>query len=247
RTQQERRWNREAQRPGGLAADGQLELRGLLDRKVARFRTLEDPIDVRGRSLIEVRVARSVAQQSSDVHVLLGRKNRRQPVLRGELGDQWQIRLREAVECYDDGLGMLLRGGVEGAGQLLGASNVEQLRLHTERPRRSLRHAPLNRENRVAQVEEPRDSGELRKQLLEELDAFGIDLDVEVAEPRDVSARAPEAGDEAGPDRITAGGHDHWNGLGRVPCRQRGRRSPRQDQIYLQIDQLARSEEHTSE
>jgi hypothetical protein len=37
-------------------------------------------------------------------------------VLRGELGDQLQIRLREAVECHDHGLGMLLRGGVEGAG-----------------------------------------------------------------------------------------------------------------------------------
>jgi hypothetical protein len=94
---------------------------------------------------------------------------------------------------------MLLRSGVERAGQLLGTSNVEKLRLHTERPRRSLRHAPLNRENRIAHVEEPRDSGELRKQLLEQLDAFGIDLDVVVAEPRDVSARAPEAGDEAAP------------------------------------------------
>ncbi len=124
--------------------------------------------------------------------------------------------------------------------ELLGASDVEKLRLHTERPRRSLRHAPLNRENRIAQVEEPRDSGELRKKLLEQLDAFGIDLDVVVAEPRDVSAWAPEAGDEAGPDRITAGGHDHRNGLCHVPRRQRGRRSPRQDQIHLQTDQLAR-------
>ena len=39
--------DREAEHPGGLQIDHQLELRGLLDGKIAGFATFEDLIDVR--------------------------------------------------------------------------------------------------------------------------------------------------------------------------------------------------------
>src|SRR6266851_1189428 len=48
RPQQERLGDREAEGLGGLEVDDQLERRRLLDRQVARLRTLEDLVDVGG-------------------------------------------------------------------------------------------------------------------------------------------------------------------------------------------------------
>src|ERR1700741_1366289 len=85
RSQQEGGRNREAERPGGLAVEGQLELRGLLDRELAGLGALEDAIDVAGCPLVEVRIARAVAAEPADVYVLLRREDRRQAVPGGQL------------------------------------------------------------------------------------------------------------------------------------------------------------------
>src|SRR5262245_24697528 len=50
RPQQQRRRDGEADRLGGLEVDDQIELARLLNRKVTRLGTLEDPIDERTRS-----------------------------------------------------------------------------------------------------------------------------------------------------------------------------------------------------
>src|SRR5262245_54029410 len=42
RSEQQRRWNREAERAGGLRVDDQLEPGRLLDREIRRLRPLED-------------------------------------------------------------------------------------------------------------------------------------------------------------------------------------------------------------
>jgi hypothetical protein len=43
---EQRRWDFEAERPGGLEVDDQLEFCGCLHGKIARFFTLEDSVDV---------------------------------------------------------------------------------------------------------------------------------------------------------------------------------------------------------
>ena len=90
----------------------------------------------------------------------------------------------------------------------------------------------------VAHVEEAGDACEPWKEFSEELNPLSKYFDVNEAEPRDVPARVSEAGDEAGHDRITNGCHHHRNGSCRALCRQSGWRPPRQDQIYLQANQL---------
>src|SRR5690349_14134635 len=62
-SQQQRRRDRQAERLCGLQIDDQLELRGLLDGKIARLRALQDSVDKDGSSIATDRNARAVSQE----------------------------------------------------------------------------------------------------------------------------------------------------------------------------------------
>src|SRR5262245_7068471 len=70
RPRQQRRWDRQAERLGGLEVDDQLELRGLLDGEVAGLRTLEDAVDVGGRAAELVGKVRAIRHQAAGHRVL---------------------------------------------------------------------------------------------------------------------------------------------------------------------------------
>ena len=55
RPPQQRRRDRQAEGLGGLEVDDQLELRGLLDGKLARLFALQDPVHIRGGARLESR------------------------------------------------------------------------------------------------------------------------------------------------------------------------------------------------
>src|SRR5262245_9842183 len=116
---------------------------------------------------------------------------------------------------------------IKSAWQVLGASDVEKLRLHAESPRCLLHFFPLNLVNWVTHIEEASNSCEFRKQFSEKLGPFRIYFDVVVAESCDIPARACKASDEARFNRIATGRHHYRNGLRRILCRQSGGRPPR--------------------
>src|SRR6516165_5246491 len=62
--------NREAERPGGLQIDDQLERRRLLDRKIGRLHALEDLVDVRRRATELVRPVCAIRYEPSDLREL---------------------------------------------------------------------------------------------------------------------------------------------------------------------------------
>src|SRR5262245_41047742 len=65
RSQQQCLWDREAEGLRGLEIDDQLELRGLLDRKIARLCTIENLVyGIRGAAVIRQSI-RAVGEQSS--------------------------------------------------------------------------------------------------------------------------------------------------------------------------------------
>src|SRR5262249_28632316 len=72
---------------GGLEIDDELEPGRQLDRQLARLGTIEDAIDIGGRTPVAVGEVLAVADQSSGLYVLPEREDRRQPVLERELRD----------------------------------------------------------------------------------------------------------------------------------------------------------------
>src|SRR5437867_11718548 len=62
---QQWRWNREAERLGGLQIDDELELRGLFDRQVGRLGSFEDPVDEPRRLAAQLPVGGAVAGQAA--------------------------------------------------------------------------------------------------------------------------------------------------------------------------------------
>src|SRR5262245_134597 len=80
-------WHGQAEGLGGLEIDDELEPGRQLDRQLARLGTLEDAIDIGGRTPVAVGEVLAVADQSSGLYVLPEREDRRQPVLERELRD----------------------------------------------------------------------------------------------------------------------------------------------------------------
>src|SRR5262249_37045473 len=132
-----------------------------------RRRTFEDLVNKSGGSMIQVKIARPVADQPSVVRIFPGAINRRQSVLGSKLSDQSEIRLRESVNGHDERVGTLLGSRIEGWGQILEASHVEKLGIDAERSRRPLHLFPLNWDDRVPHIEQARDSCSSRKQFFE--------------------------------------------------------------------------------
>src|ERR1700730_4108123 len=65
---EQRRWDRQSERLGGLEIDHQLELGRLFDRKVARPGAFENPIDVVGHAPSQVEEPHAVGHQAACEH-----------------------------------------------------------------------------------------------------------------------------------------------------------------------------------
>src|SRR5207247_1262492 len=134
--------------------------------------------------------------------------------------------------------GRVPEGGLERRSQTLSPSAVETLRLETQGPRGHLNLRPLRWNGRVTHIEEGGDSRGAWNQVPEQLDPFRVELRHDGAQPRDIAARMGKAGDDALPNRIADPQDDHGNRYGGVLGGQRCRRPPRQDQVWLQSEQL---------
>src|SRR5438132_7531741 len=70
RPQQQRLRNRQPEGLGGLEIDDQLELRGLLHRKIRRFRAPEDFVHISGRTPGQVQEMRTVGHVTTRIDVI---------------------------------------------------------------------------------------------------------------------------------------------------------------------------------
>ena len=94
---------------------------------------------------------------------------------------------------------------------------------------------------RIGRVREDGHTADLGDGLLEQPQLFGDDFQAGVAgHPCDVPARAHEARDEPGANRIANGNHDDGDRLGGVLGCRHSLRPPRYDEVHLEPDQLGR-------
>src|SRR5262249_5368430 len=80
----------------------------------------------------------------------------------------------------------------------------------------------------------------MRNHLLEQLETFLFEVDIERDEPRDISTGARKIGDQAGIDRVPNAPHHDGNLRGCFFRRERGRCPPSHDHVHRQRNQFGR-------
>ena len=167
--------------------------------------------------------------------------HRRQPVLCGEACEPFSVKKKDCVGHYDESLDALLDHRREGAVELAGTSDLQELKLHSQRSSRDLHLSYHDRVARVGRVREDRDKADLRDGLLEQLQPFAVSFRTNCeGQSGDVPARARQARDESELNRIASGPHDDGDGPGGVLCCDGHGRWPRYDDLRLESDQLGR-------
>jgi hypothetical protein len=116
------------------------------------------------------------------------------------------------------------------------------LKLHSQRPGRDVHFSYRELVVRIGRVREDGHPAELGDGLLEQLQLFGEHFQAGGAGvPCDVPARAREARDEPGANRIANENHDDGDRLGGVlGCRRYLRPRRCDDEVHLEPDQLGR-------
>ena len=115
------------------------------------------------------------------------------------------------------------------------------MKLHSQRPGRDVHFSYRELVVRIVRVREDGHTADLGGGLLEQLQLFGDDFQAGAAgHPCDVPARAREARDEPGANRIANGNHDDGDRLGGVLGCRHSLRPPRYDEVHLEPDQLGR-------
>jgi hypothetical protein len=115
------------------------------------------------------------------------------------------------------------------------------LKLHSQRPGRDVHFSYRELVVRIVRVREDGHTADLGDGLLEQLQLFGDDFQAGAAgHPCNVPARAREARDEPGTNRIANANHDDGDGLGGVLGCRHSLRPRRYDDVHLEPDQLGR-------
>jgi hypothetical protein len=129
----------------------------------------------------------------------------------------------------------------ECAVELVGASGLQELKLHAQRRGGALRVFYHERMGGIGRVRKERDAADLGNGLFEQLEPFASYFRADaVGQPRDVPARVRQACDESGPNRIANCHYDDGDRPGGVlGCRHSFHRH-RQDDVHLEPDQFGR-------
>jgi hypothetical protein len=88
----------------------------LLNRQIAGFRAFEDLVDQARCPIIKVGIARSVAQEPSDVDEFAGRVGGRQFALRRKIDDHLGIGLGKRVDPDQQRIKLVLRHALKNGG-----------------------------------------------------------------------------------------------------------------------------------
>lgn len=129
----------------------------------------------------------------------------------------------------------------EGGVELVGTSGLQELKLHSHRPRHDLQVRYRDRLGRIGRVRKDRHTVGLGDGLLEQLQPLAecCHADAE-GQPRDVPTRARKAYDQPERNRIAAAYHDDRNRPGGVLGCDGWRRRRCYDDVHLEPDQLGR-------
>ena len=112
-------------RLGSLQIDNQLELRGLLDRQVARFCAFENLLDVRRGAVVQIRIVHTIGHEAAIFDKLARRKHCGQFVLGGEVDDEVPVGEDDAFYAGEHSVDALSHDAFKGAIDRVRVPNIE--------------------------------------------------------------------------------------------------------------------------
>src|SRR3989442_984068 len=184
RPQQQRRWDREAERPCSPQIDEERVLRRLGHGEVGRFGTLQDLVDVGHRLPDDLDEIGAETHQSPERDGVSERTARWNSIREGQLGDALTVSRGERSRDHQDGL-CIAPDLVEGVGQLARIADPDGLDLNAKRDRRSLSGEAQKIDletvekvlvNKLVNALQPKDLRQLHVDVLnEKLDLRGFD------------------------------------------------------------------------
>src|SRR5262245_2857976 len=235
---QYRRWDHHPECFRRREIDEQLEPRGLFHGKVARPGPLEKLVDVACRISELVEDAWTETHQSTGLGKLGELGSDWDPVPLAELGDPRPIGDLDCVLRRHDGLGAGEHRRLKTLVQIVGDVQLERMELQPESWRRRLDLFQFLNDTGVGCTPEHSQAGQGRKNLLQQLQAFGRQFGRKKAGACDVSSWPREAGDEPSSDRVANGSHHNGDRLGCLSRRVGGLRSGGQDDVDLALNEL---------
>ena len=187
RAQQQRLWNRDAEVPGSLQVDNQLEPGCLLDGNIRGLRTLQDLVHVLRSAAVIPGGVISITEQSARDHVVAHRIYRRQP---RELHQLLQLRALgevHAVRRHHDSLRSLSNNLADRGAKLRGCTGDDAQRDKTQRGASALTLGPVSCVQRTACVQQDGNAPGARRDLVQNPDQLPKHLVLLACEARDVA------------------------------------------------------------
>src|SRR5262245_5759508 len=136
RPQQQRRRDGEVERLGGLEVDDELELRRLFDGQVARFRALEDLVDVDRSPPLHFGNIYSIGHQPTRLNKHSELIDGGDPVRGRKIEDGPSMHEHKGGRHHHDSLIVILFHAEECGGQVLCSAHDERMNLYAEAPSR---------------------------------------------------------------------------------------------------------------
>ena len=192
----ENRWrDRQPERLRGLEINDQLEVRWLQNRQIGWLGPLQNPSGVNAGLAIESVGVGAIADQAAccnEYRVPIDRRNSVSLCQRHELGAAAGL---ERIGGDEKRAGLQLLEGGKGGVNLGFGRGLHDSELYTLRARSSLRGSDVPLGHLAVRIHQQCDGGCLRNQLAKQLEQLGHQLEGEVAEAGEVTARLGEAGD----------------------------------------------------
>src|SRR5262249_25547382 len=225
----EQRWRHsEAEYPRRRVIDDKLELGGLHDRQVRRFRTLEDATRIDTDLTIRIRQAGSVAHQAADFGIFTRPIGGRERVARRQEDQLDTSADKKGATADENRVGSIARKCCEGRIDVPAGADIKGLDLQSHGARSRVHVSQYGLGVGIRRIDEHGDATSCGYEFAQEFQPFGYQLVAKKIDARRVAAGPGEAGDKAQPDRGFRDGKDDRDCRGCCLGRERHRRAFRE-------------------
>src|SRR5262249_43381829 len=198
----------EAECPGGVEVDHELEFDRLHDRQVGGLLALENPAGVYAGLAICVTKARSVAHQAADLGSVAPGIDRKHPMVGRQCNELYATVVEERAGTYQQRINRLLGKSHKGHTNVTAGAGLKDFDLLPDRQGRSLHVRDKGLCDGKVGIDQQANAHGCRLQLMQQPKLLCPKLSKNKRDTGDIAARPVETGDEAELNRVAAACED---------------------------------------